>query len=257
MDVATVKAISVIFPAYNEQTNILKTVETAQRVLRQIVPKWEIIVVNDGSHDDTGRICDDLMARYADVSVVSHPTNRGYGAALRSGILAARHDLIFFSDSDGQFDLNEISRLLAHIDQHDVVVGYRAKRQDPIHRKINAWGWKMLVRTMLGVRVRDIDCAFKLFRKEVFHRIQVRAIGAMVNTEILCQATGFGMRIKEVPVSHFPRYHGQPTGANIRVVLRAFRELFKLWTKLRYLAHDQRGLYSTPESERHPALPQS
>jgi glycosyltransferase involved in cell wall biosynthesis len=238
-------SISVIFPAYNEQTNILSTVETARRILPRVAKQWEIIVVNDGSHDDTGKICDDLAARYPEVSVVSHPTNRGYGAALKSGILAARHALVFFSDSDGQFDLSEIDRLLAWIDQHDMVIGYRAKRQDPIHRLVNAWGWKMLVRLLLRVRVRDIDCAFKLFRREVFERIQVRAVGAMVNTEILAQAAGFGMRMKEVPVSHFPRQHGQPTGANLRVVLRAFRELFKLWAKLRRLSHDQPGLYAT------------
>ncbi len=256
MSMATVEAISVIFPAYNEQTNILNTVETARRILPKMANRWEIIVVNDGSHDDTGKICDDLAARYAEVSVVSHPTNRGYGAALKSGILAARHERVFFSDSDGQFDLNELSKLLVWIDQYDLVIGYRVKRQDSIHRLVNAWGWKMLVRLLLRVRVRDIDCAFKLFRREVFERIQVRAVGAMVNTEILAQAAGFGMRMKEVPVSHFPRQHGQPTGANLRVILRAFKELFKLWAKLRHFSPDQPGLYATSALERKPVPPQ-
>ena len=227
------KTISIIFPAFNEEANIRHTVESARRILPSLAEIWEIIVVNDGSRDQTGKILNDLTLEYPEVRVLHHPINKGYGAALKSGILTAKHDLIFFSDSDGQFDLNELSRLLAWVDEYDIVAGYRTHRRDPFYRFVNAWGWKMLAGFLLGVRVRDIDCAFKLFRRPVFERIQMRSVGAMVNTEILAQAMRLKMRIKEVGVTHFPRRHGQPTGANLRVILKAFRELMKLWWKLR------------------------
>lgn len=239
-----VRSLSVIFPAFNEAANIQHTVESSRRILSLVADSWEIVVVNDGSRDQTGLICDDLAKSYPEVRVVHHVVNKGYGAALKSGILAARHGLIFFSDSDGQFDLRELPQLLAWTERYDIVAGYRAKREDPPHRLLNAWGWNMLVRLLLGIRVRDIDCAFKVFRRGVFDRIQIYSVGAMVNTEILAQAAHFSMKIKEVPVTHFPRRYGKSTGANIKVILKAFRELFRLYGKLRRIDHDQEGLYA-------------
>src|SRR5438477_8012674 len=130
--------MSVIFPAFNEEGNIRRTVEAAAEVLPKIAMSWEIIVVDDGSSDATTAICDDLKARYPEVEVISHGQNRGYGAALKSGIMAAKYDLIFFSDSDGQFDLRELQQLICWAEDYDIVAGYRAKRQDPLHRRINA-----------------------------------------------------------------------------------------------------------------------
>src|ERR1043166_3950547 len=173
--------LSVIFPAFNEENNIRNTVESARRILPKLAKTWEIILVNDGSKDATTPICDELAAQYPEVHAIHHMENRGYGAALKSGILAAKHDLIFFTDSDGQFDLQELKELIVWSSYCDIVTGYRAKRQDPPHRLINALGWKILVRLVLGVRVRDIDCAFKLFKREVFDRVQIRSVGAMVN----------------------------------------------------------------------------
>ena len=147
--------------------------------------------MNDGSQDATTPICDELAEQYPEVRAIHHVENRGYGAALKSGILAARHDFIFFTDSDGQFDLEELEHLIEWASHYEIVTGYRAKRQDPPHRLINAWGWKMLVRMVLGVKVRDIDCAFKIFQRSVFDRVQIRSVGAMVNTEILAQANSF------------------------------------------------------------------
>lgn len=126
------------------------------------------------------------------------------------------------------------------------MAGYRRKRNDPPYRALNAFGWNLLVRAALGVHVRDIDCAFKLFRRTVFERVQIQSVGAMVNTEILAQAFHFQMRIKEVEVTHHPRRLGQPTGAKLRVILKAFRELFRMWRKLRKIDHDQQGLYPRP-----------
>jgi glycosyltransferase involved in cell wall biosynthesis len=240
--------LSVIFPAFNEEANIRQTVESARLVLPKLAQTWEIILVNDGSRDGTTPLCDELAEQYSEVRAIHHTDNRGYGAALKSGILAARYDYIFFTDSDGQFDLQELEHLIEWAGHYEIVTGYRAKRQDPPHRLINAWGWKTLVRMVLGVKVRDIDCAFKIFQRSVFDRVQIRSVGAMVNTEILAQAMSFGMKIHEVKVSHYPRRYGKPSGANLRVIAKAFRELFRLWGQLRNVTHEQAGLFSTEKT---------
>jgi glycosyltransferase involved in cell wall biosynthesis len=240
-------AMSVIFPAFNEEGNIRRTVETIVEVLPKVAITWEIIVVDDGSSDATASICDDVKARYPEVEVIRHGQNKGYGAALKSGIMASKYDLIFFSDSDGQFDLHDILQLICWSEDYDIVAGYRAKRQDPLHRRLIALGWNLLVRLVLGIKIRDIDCGFKLFRRSVFDQVQIRCVGAMVNAEILAQATRLGMRIHQVKISHLPRGHGKQSGANIHVIIRAFRELCRYWRQLRHVAPEQAGLYSASE----------
>lgn len=227
------RSISIIFPAYNEQENIVQVVEQACDVVAKLFNDFEIIVVDDGSHDDTGSIIDDMMQREVPLLPVHHKNNRGYGATLRSGIEAASKDLIFFTDSDLQFDIADIKYLLKWIGDNDIVAGYRADRADPAHRRFNAWGWNLLVRFFLGLKIKDIDCAFKLFRRRVFEDIRLDSVGAMINTEILTQACWQGKRIKEVPVRHFPRVAGEQTGANIRVILKALRELIMMRGKLK------------------------
>jgi len=236
--------VSVIFPAFNEEGNIRCTVETMIQVLPKVATRWEIIVVDDGSSDATALICKELKSQYPQVDVICHRQNRGYGAALKSGIMAANYDLIFFSDSDGQFDFRDLEQLICWSEDYDIVAGYRAKRHDPLYRRINALGWNVLVRLVLGIKIRDIDCAFKLFRRSVFDHVQIRCVGAMVNTEILAQATQLGMRIRQVKVKHLPRRYGKQSGANIHVVIKAFRELCRLWRKLRRVEPNQAGLYS-------------
>jgi glycosyltransferase involved in cell wall biosynthesis len=240
------RTLTVIFPAFNEEQNISVTVQSACETLPRLALQWEIIIVNDGSSDGTSKVCDQLVKAHPHVRVIHHSRNRGYGAALKSGVSAARHELIFFTDSDGQFTLAELPKFIEYAKQFDIVAGYRAKRHDPPHRLVNAMGWNLLVRVVLGIRIRDIDCAYKLFRREVFERIQIRSVGAMVNTEIMAQAMKFSMRLKEVKVSHFPRRFGCPTGANIKVIFKAFRELFKLWWKLKLIEPDQEGIFAKP-----------
>jgi glycosyltransferase involved in cell wall biosynthesis len=237
------KSLSVILPAFNEEANIRTVVEDAYRNIPKFAPIFEIIVVNDGSKDRTGGICDRLAEELSNVRVVHHVRNRGYGAALKSGIERARYSLIFFTDADGQFDLKEAAALLEQTDAYDIVAGYRARRQDPPHRLLFAWGWNVLVRILLGVRVRDIDCAFKVFRRDVFDRIQIQCVGAMVNTEIFAQAARFGMTVKEVRVNHFPRRHGKSTGGNISVIRKAFRELIRMRRTWHTVTSDQQGLF--------------
>lgn len=228
-------SISVVFPAFNEEANIELSIVAARRAMSRFFDedKIEIIVVDDGSTDGTRKVLDRLGARYPNVKPIHHAKNKGYGAALRTGLYAARNELIFFSDSDMQFDLNEIDRLIDFITDYHIVVGYRANRADPFGRRFNAWGWNMLVWMVLGVNVRDIDCAFKLFHRDVFAKIQLSSVGAMINTELLARAAQQHLRIKEVPVSHYPRDAGQQTGANLRVIARAFRELFAMQGRLK------------------------
>ena len=239
--------LSVIFPAFNEEENIRCTVEAMIQVLPKVATRWEIIVVDDGSSDATALICQELKAQYPEVVVICHGQNKGYGAALKSGILSAKYGLIFFSDSDGQFDFRDLQLLICWSEDYDIVAGYRAKRHDPLYRRLNALGWNILVRLVLRIKIRDIDCAFKLFRRSVFDHIQIRCVGAMVNTEILAQATHLGMRIQQVKVNHLPRRYGKQSGANVQVIVKAFRELCRLGGKLRHVAPDQTGLYRAPE----------
>lgn len=228
-------SLTIVLPAFNEEANIFSAIEQAARVAPNFADDWELVVVDDGSVDRTFEILEECKRTVSNLTVVRHPRNLGYGAALKSGISSAKKDLIFFCDSDLQFDLNELGELVSWIGQYDIVVGYRRKRVDPVHRRLNAFGWNLLVRLLLGLRVKDIDCAFKLFRREVFDKVRIDAVGAMVNTDILAQARKYGFLIHQVPVTHYPRKRGRPSGANVRVIVKAFRELLLLYKKLREL----------------------
>lgn len=218
-------SLSVILPAHNEEAMIAQTLYDVIQALTTMVEDFEIIVVNDGSKDRTGLIVGELATVYPRVRLLTHPANQGYGAALVTGFEAVTKDLVFFMDADGQFDIRDLERFFPLVEDCDAVLGYRVDRQDTWMRKLNAWGWKMLVRAVFGLRVRDVDCAFKLYRADFFrtHRLETR--GAMINTEILYKLTRAGYVYREVGVRHFPRRAGRATGAKLSVILRAFREL--------------------------------
>lgn len=226
-------SLSVVLPAYNEADNIDEAIEGSVNALRALVRDWEVIVVDDGSADDTASRVAAWSVREPGVRLVKHPQNRGYGAALRSGFRAARMDFVFFTDADLQFDLTELSLLLPHTRRYDIVAGYRHDRQDPWNRRLNAWAWGRLVDAVFDVGVRDVNCAFKVFRRDVLDRVVIRSDGAFVNTEILAKARARGVRVRQVPVTHFPRTLGEQTGARPRVVARAFLELGMLYGDLR------------------------
>ena len=228
-----VASLSLFLPAFNEEANVEKIVRQAQQVLPNVAETWEIIPVNDGSVDQTGAIINRLALEDPRVRPVHHPENRGYGGAVIFGCKAARYELIFFTDADLQFDLREISLLIGKLDEGDLILGYRRQRQDPWHRRCNAWMWGLLVRRLFGFKVRDVDCAFKMFKREVLNQIQLTARGAMVSTELLAWATRKKFRIVEVGVSHFPRQAETATGAKLSVILRAFSELFKLYPQIK------------------------
>lgn len=226
-------SISAFFPAYNEEANVPAMVERLREVLPRVADDYEIIVVNDGSHDRTAEVADGLAADDPQhVRVVHHAQNRGYGGALKSGFAASRKTYVFFTDGDGQFDVGEIPALLPYVPEHDVVIGYRIDRAEGGLRRLNAGAWNLLVRRLFGIPSRDVDCAFKLFDRRVFDVVHPEAEGAMISTEVLARAVRAGFRITEVGVHHFPRRHGTPTGANPLVIARAFFELFKLYRRI-------------------------
>jgi len=226
-------AISVFFPCYNEQQNVGRTVENARDVLEKIGADFEIIIVDDGSSDETGHIADELAGRDSRVKVVHHRRNLGYGAALQSGFRAATKELVFYTDGDGQFDMNEMPPLLPLMEEYDIISCYRLNRRDSMIRKINAWCWTKLVCLLFGLKLRDIDCAFKLYKREIFEHIELTSTGALIDAEILARAARKGYRMIQQGVHHYPRTAGSQTGAKFRVISRAFKELFKLRRRIR------------------------
>jgi glycosyltransferase involved in cell wall biosynthesis len=232
--------LTFFFPAFNEEENVA---ETVQRALDEIGPlvdgSIEVLVVDDGSTDATASIADGLAA--ADRRVrVHHQPNRGYGGALRAGFENANGELIAFSDGDLQFDLHEMSRLLERLDAPgrrsvDAVIGYRLKRRDPPHRIFIAKTYNAIVSATFGLRVRDIDCAMKVFRREVFDGLRLEAESPFLSAELLIKLKARGERLAQVGVTHKPRAAGQNTGASFAKILRTFRDIGRLrvamWTR--------------------------
>ncbi|GEM_PF-637737 len=222
-------SISVFFPAYNEEDNIATAVRSADLIIRHITDTYEIIIVDDGSSDMTGIIADELAREHSHVRAVHHETNQGYGAALWTGIQSAQYDWVFFTDADLQFKLEEISQLLEYIPEYKVVIGYRSPRRDPFMRLVNAAGWNVLNRILFGLKVKDIDCAFKLFERKCVAELPLETRGATISAEMLIRLQRMDVPIKEVPVTHLPRKYGTATGAKPAVIIRAFKELYGLY----------------------------
>jgi len=222
------RSISVFFPCYNEAENILPLVKKTREVLGNITDDFEIIIIDDGSTDNTDNIADSLAAQFDKVKVVRHQKNLGYGAALQSGFKAATKDLVFYTDSDGQFDINELPAIIPLIEKYDMVTCYRKNRQEGPIRKFNAYCWTKLVCLLFGMKMKDIDCAFKLFKREIFDNIEMKSTGALIDAEIFARATRKGYTFTQTGVSHYRRKTGKQTGANPAVILKAFKELFKL-----------------------------
>jgi glycosyltransferase involved in cell wall biosynthesis len=224
--------LTFFFPAYNEEENVE---ETVRRALEQLGPmvdgSLEVLVVDDGSADRTGELADAMAA--ADTRVrVHHQANRGYGGALKAGFANAHGRLICFSDGDLQFDLGEMRLLLQRLDDPrypvDAVIGYRRRRRDPFHRTMIAKTYNAVISVAFGLRVRDIDCAMKLFRREVFDGLRLDSEGPFLSAELLIKLRARGTRIAQVGVTHYPRLAGENTGASFRKILRTFRDIGRL-----------------------------
>ncbi|MDQ2728256.1 MAG: FAD-dependent oxidoreductase [Actinomycetota bacterium] len=234
--------LSVLLPAYNEEANIEQALTSATNVAERLCSAHEIIVIDDGSVDRTAELVRAASTLDSRIRLVQHDHNRGYGEALRTGFRAARLDLVFFTDADNQFDLDDLERFLPWIDKVAVVAGYRLRRQDPMLRRFVAWAWNRLVRLFFYVPVRDIDCAFKLFRRYVFESLDLESVGAMVNTELMVKLGRSGAGVVEVGVTHRPRTAGTPRGAHPKVILLAIVELAKMYRRLQQTDVDQSDL---------------
>lgn len=233
-----VKELSVFFPAYNEEANIKATVTKATKILPKIAKKWEIIVVNDGSTDKTGEIVKELIKKEPRIKMITHTPNRGYGSTIKSGVYNAQYELIAFTDADGQFDFSEITKFLETQKKTDadLVIGYYLKRAEPFYRiLISKILWELPVFLLFGLRVRDIDCGFKLFRKEVINRISRLEAerGPFISTELLVKAKKEGFKISQVGVHHYPREAGQATGITLKVALSGYLDLLRFYRKLK------------------------
>lgn len=232
-------SLSIVVPAYNEAANVVPAIEEISKVAQTLNIDYEIILVNDGSRDATGELARTQLApRIPNFKIVEHFPNRGYGGALKAGFAAATQDLIAFTAADQQFDFREITRLLDKLTPGMTLVsGWRVNRQDPLIRRLNGMGWNLVVAILFGRSIHDIDCGFKVFRREVLQRINIESNGAMIDTEMLAELRARGYQLTDVPVTHLPRIAGNPTGANLKVIVRAFRDLFKfrlrLWRELR------------------------
>jgi glycosyltransferase involved in cell wall biosynthesis len=230
-------SISLVLPAYNEAENIEPMVAEAVPALEAVTgdsDDYEIIVVDDGSADDTEGATRRAMEANPSVRLVQHPVNRGFGAAVFSGFTSATKDWIFYTDADRQFVLSELEEFVPLMQQADLIAGYRAPRRDPFLRVFYGKGWSMLCTLLFGYTVRDVDCGFKLFRREIIRELapQIASRGATFSIEWLVRAKRAGYRFVELPVAHRPRVAGSQTGANLNVIVRAFRELLQFRLQL-------------------------
>ncbi len=225
-----VPELSIFFPFWNEEQNIESVIKKAIPVAQKVADKWEIIMVDDGSSDNTLKIAKNLSKEESRLVVTAHEKNRGYGAALKTGFEKAKYNLVVFNDGDGQFDLSEITKFLDKIDNADLVIGYRKKRLDNPFRHLLMNLLKIWDFVFFGFRFKDIDCGFKLFKKEALQKITpFNSEGAMITTEILAKAKKAHLKIAEVEVNHYPRIYGDQSGGNLRVILRAVKESLLLW----------------------------
>ncbi len=217
-----------MLPAYNEADNLEKTLRDLILALEANAKKFEVIVVDDGSGDRTGEIARAAARADGRVKLIAHEVNRGYGAALRSGFEAATLDWIFFMDSDGQFVPDEMEKLIALAGEERLVAGYRKDRRDPFERRLYGRLFTLVTRTLFGLRVRDMNCAFKLFKRDIVAGAGLSAGGALINAEILLAAKKAGVVPAEVAVTHLPRRGGLNTGGSVRVIIKAASELAAL-----------------------------
>ena len=227
-------SITAFFPCYNEMANVEDVIRDALRYLPTVADEFEVLIIDDGSVDQTADRARAIAHGEDRVRVISHRENLGYGRALRTGFESASYDLIFYADGAGQFSLKDLTLLIRDLGDHGFVLGYRQNRADPLYRRLNGWLWTTLVRALLGIRVRDVDCGFKLFRREA---VRLEALfsgrGAAISAELITRATRTGYSYKEVGVTHYPRKSGRQSGNSPRVIGQSVLDIMRLWRVFR------------------------
>ena len=225
------KELSVVLPAYNEQESLPTVVEEALAALEPLVDDFELIVVDDGSTDGTNALLRELVAANPRVRGLVHEANRGYGAAIKTGFEAARSELIFYTDADNQFDVSDLAHFIPLIDEYDVIVGFRVYRYDTVVRSMLSWVYNLLVRVLFRVRVRDVDCAFKLFRREVLDAITIESDDFFVDAELVAKARRWNFRLLEKGVRHYPRLAGETT-VRASAIPQTLKRIAVMWRRI-------------------------
>ena len=239
--------LSIFFPAYNDAGTIASLVISARRTAQMLTSDFEIIVINDGSADATPDIADELARTYPEVRVIHHPSNRGYGGALRSGFAAARKELIFYTDGDAQYDPEELKALWPRMDDAvDLVNGYKISRSDPFHRIVIGRIYHHTVKLLFGLPVRDVDCDFRLLRTRIFNHVQLERNSGVICLELMKKITDAGFRIAEVPVHHYHRTYGKSQFFNFRRLFRTAVDVARLWVQLVVVARHRRPAAGVP-----------
>lgn len=223
------KSLSLFFPCYNEELNVGGMIEQAVQVGESYGVDYEVVVVDDGSRDQSAQIIQKWSQKNPRVRLIQHPKNLGYGAALRTGLKSVTKDLVFLTDGDSQFRLSDIDKLFFKIDSCDVVVGYRLQRQDKAHRRLNGFLWTQLNKALFGLTIRDVDCAFKLFRRKTLEGLELKSNHLLIHSEILARIKKKGYKIEEVGVTHYPRVAGKATATALKSILKTFKELGELY----------------------------
>lgn len=227
-------SLSLFYPCYNEEKNVETAVLNALKLLPEISRRFEVLIINDGSLDKTKEIAEKISQQNKSVRIINHNKNGGYGAALKSGFLNSKYEWVFFTDGDLQFNIEELKNFLPYTKDYSVIIGYRTKRAEGLKRDINAKILRFAAKTLFGINVKDVDCAFKLIKKEALRKLELKSNGAIINTELLYKLKKLGYDFKELPVSHFPRKHGKPTGASLMVITQAFKEMACLYINSRF-----------------------
>jgi glycosyltransferase involved in cell wall biosynthesis len=230
---AAPRGLTVFFPAYNDSGTIASMVIAAVQTARRLTSDFEVLLINDGSTDATAAVADELARLYPQLRVVHHPRNRGYGGALRSGFANATKDLIFYTDGDAQYDPREMAQLWDRMDDSvDLVNGYKISRSDPLHRILIGRLYHHAVRLLFGLKVRDVDCDFRLMRRTIFDRVRVEKNSGVICLEMMKKIQDAGFRIGEVPVHHYHRAYGKSQFFNFRRIFRTAMDVMKLWVAL-------------------------
>ena len=246
--------MSVVLPAYNEAENLEEVVNSALKAVPAVTPDFEVIIVDDGSTDDTSSVARNLVEEhYPRVRLLQHTVNAGYGSAIRTGLAYGQYDLLFYTDTDRQFDLGELAHFVPHIQEHDLVIGFRVYRYDTVLRSMLSWGYNRLVRVLFRARVRDVDCAYKLMRREVLEKLTLESSDFFIDTEIVARARKWNFRIAQRGVRHYPRLAGETT-VTPSDIPRTMKTVIRMWRRIYLPTRTQRqeaeaGASSVPSRE--------